>query len=99
MNIKGRRYYRRSKQVGGRVVTQHIGGGELGEAMAAIDLIAREDAREEREYEQSERAAEEPTFAEFFRLDDLHASVVAVLAYRQGWHQHKRQWRRKRGQT
>ena len=97
VTIKGRRYYRRSKRVGGRVVTQHLGGGELGEAMAAIDLMAREDEREVREYERSERAAEEPTFAEFFRLDDVLASVVGVLAHRQGWHQHKRQWRRKRG--
>ena len=36
-------------------------------------------------------------FDEFFALDDVMANVVAALAHRQGWHQHHRVWRRKRG--
>ncbi len=41
VNIKGHRYYRRSKRVGGRVVNVHYGRGEVAEAIAAIDQFDR----------------------------------------------------------
>ena len=97
VNIKGHSYYRRSKRVGGRVVTEHVGRGGLTEAMFAYDEALRESDRAEREMERFERLAGDHSFAEFFALDDFVSDVVAALAHRQGWHRHKRQWRRKRG--
>jgi hypothetical protein len=97
VNIKGHRYYRRSKRVGGHVVTEHVGRGEMAEAMACYDKALREHDRAERECERSERLVGEHTFLDFFGLDDFLADVVAALAHRQGWHRHKRQWRKQRG--
>ena len=44
VNIKGHRYYRRSKRVGGRVVTEHIGRGELANLDAEYDAGERDTA-------------------------------------------------------
>ena len=46
--VKGHRYYRRSKRVGGRVVTEHVGRGELANLDARYDAESRELARRER---------------------------------------------------
>ena len=48
VNIKGHRYYRRSKRVGGRVVTEHVGRGELANLDAQYDGAKRELDRAER---------------------------------------------------
>ena len=97
VNIKGHRYYRRSKRVGGRIVNEHVGRGELAESVAAYDLAEREHADARRACDRFEKSAETRSFAEFFELDDFLSDVVAALAHRQGWHRHKREWRRKRG--
>ena len=97
VNINGHRYYRRSKRVGGRVVTEHVGRGELAEMVAAHDRVERELSRSTRDCERSGRRVEAHSFAQFFELDGVVSDVVAALAHRQGWHRHKRQWRRKRG--
>ena len=97
VNIKGHRYYRRSKRVGGRVVTEHVGRGELANLEADYDAGARDLARLERVLARIKRDLAATEFAAFFELDDVVSDVVAALAHRQGWHRHKRQWRRKRG--
>ena len=97
MNIKGHRYYRRSKRVGGRVVTEHVGRGELADLEADYDAGSRDLARLERASARIKRHLAATEYAAFFQLDDVVSDVVAALAHRQGWHRHKRQWRRKRG--
>ena len=42
VNAKGHRYYRRSKRVGGRVVSEHVGRGELANLDAEYDAHVRE---------------------------------------------------------
>ena len=42
VNINGHRYYRRSRRVGGRVCTEHIGGGWLGRVAAELDACDRQ---------------------------------------------------------
>lgn len=94
-NGKGR-YYTRSRKEGGRVVRVYIGGGATGEAAAAAD-------RRQREHLASERLAHAEKAARFNAADDALAafctSVDAQLRaalLEAGYHQHKREWRRKR---
>jgi len=51
VNIKCRRYYRRSR----RVVTGHFGGGNFGQAMAAIDTAERMDRRIDADLKRADR--------------------------------------------
>ena len=97
VNIRGHRYYRRSKRVAGRVVTEHVGHGELANLEADYDAGVRDLARLERASARIKRYLAATEFAAYFELDDVVSDVIAALAHRQGWHRHKRQWRRKRG--
>lgn len=95
--IKGKRYYRRSKRVGGRVVTSHIGSGDFGEAMAAIDDAERLDRRIELEYRRADRIVFDRHVADVFGIERFLADLFALLAHECGFHRHNRQWRKSRG--
>jgi hypothetical protein len=79
------------------VVTDHVGRGPLAELEAELDA-------DRRKLRRMTTAAERLDFDVFvwgmrdvWAVDRVLADVVAVLAYRSGWHRHNRQWRRKRG--
>ena len=98
VTVKGHRYYRRSRRVNGRVVNDHYGRGEFAESVADYHKAERDLARAERDSRRAEREIEANTFADYFDLDGVLSHVVAALAHRQGWHRHKYQWRRRRGE-
>ncbi len=91
------RYYYRKKRVNGRVVSEYVGRGPEAEQIAAADELARA-ARAET------RAAQAARLAELAALDQevqAFAKQVETLTRQalqaNGYHQHKGQWRRKRG--
>lgn len=90
------RYYYKRRKVGGRVVAEYIGGGYLAEALAGLD----EHERHERQRAAAEwRAvvdADCRQVAALAELDDLVRSAVAGVLIANGYHTHKRQWRKKR---
>lgn len=97
---KGGRYYTRSRRVGGRVVREYVGGGELGHLAAQLDAIGRE----ERESERAAARAEQDTIAALdgpaAELDDLAGQVVRAVMAIAGYHQHHRgNWRKRRDRT
>lgn len=96
VTIKGRRDYRRSRRVNGRVVTEHIGGGILGELAAMID----DDERLERHLAlDRERVGADPfhdRVRAVFGIDRFLSDLFSVLAARCGFYQHRRQWRKSR---
>jgi hypothetical protein len=91
-----RGYYYRSRKVNGRVIREYVGRGRVAELVAQLDAVNRK--------EREARAA--AWRAEKARLDALDASVAALIQLTDlltraalqaaGYHQHKRQWRRKR---
>src|SRR4051812_32007159 len=91
------RYYTRSRRFAGRVVREYVGGGPVGEFAARLDAERRAIRQAEARVWKEEKA----------RLAEAEAQVAAVCAradllasaalYAAGYHQHKRQWRRRRG--
>lgn len=89
------RYYYRKRWIDRRVVSEYIGAGELAEALAMLD-----------EYDQQERvrlAAEWRTVVDDDRqqaetmaeLEDLVRLAMTAVLIANGYHTHKRQWRRR----
>lgn len=97
VTIKGHRYYRQSRRVNGRVVTEHLGGGKLGEAMAVIDAAERTDRRIDASFRQAGRILFSLHVAQVFGIERFLADLFAVLAHECGYHRHHRQWRKSRG--
>ncbi len=88
------RYYYRRRKVGGQMVTEYYGNGLV------ADLIARED-----EIDRQRRAAaaaewqamvedETETAAKLAAVDDLVKTLTAGVLIANGYHTHRRQWRK-----
>ncbi len=95
----GRRYYYQRKRVNGRIEYTYYGSGPATPLMAELDQLDRERRQQERWEAQIERNA----FAELAATPDAltllmeqaqSAAAAALIAA--GYHQHKRQWRKKR---
>lgn len=96
VNIHGRSYYRRSKRVGGRVVTEHIGCGKIGELMALMDDSERIDRRIEADFKRADREVFGLQMRDVFGVERFLCDLFTVLANQCGYYQHRRQWRRTR---
>jgi hypothetical protein len=91
-----RGYYYRVRKVNGRVVREYVGTGRVAHLAAHLDALDREKREAERAAWREERAqldALDAGVAALIRLTDLAAAAALLAA---GFHQHKRQWRRKR---
>jgi hypothetical protein len=95
----GRTYYYTSERVAGRVVRCYRGSGPAAAAMAWLDGLYRED-RESDARDRARRLARRRKWNAKVRgwLAAVAARVAEALRAA-GWHQHKREWRRKRGAT
>jgi len=95
--IGGKRYAYRSRRVGGKVVTEYVGSGEVAGLIALLDAedrAGRFDARqEEREDAEAEAERDRP-------LDELVAAVqreAEAYLLSRGFHRPGRwKWRRRR---
>jgi hypothetical protein len=93
--INERRYYYKSRRVGGRIETTYFGTGEPASLMARIDEFEQLERAAERWAEREEReesAAEHKAIADWF--DGVQAVADAAMA-EAGFHKHRGQWRRK----
>ena len=79
VNVKGHRYYRRSKRVGGRVVTEYVGRGVLADLDARYDRELRDLERRERLALRAEGRTVAADFVPLFGLDDFTSELVAAL--------------------
>lgn len=91
------RYYTRSRKVNGRVVREYVGAGKLGELVAQMDAIEREQRDLERQAWKARldelSALDEPLIEMYALAEDLARAALLVAGYRQ----HKRgEWRKKR---
>jgi hypothetical protein len=95
----GRRYYYQRKRVNGRIEYTYYGAGPATPLMAEIDQLDRERRQQERWEAQmacnefNELAATPEHITQQLEQAKRAAAQALVAA---GYHQHKRQWRKKR---
>ena len=92
----GNVYYYRKRREGNRVVSEYVGGGiiaDLSQKRAELERAEQEAERERQRAEHMSMAEIDAQLDQFSRLVD---TVMAAELVAQGYHQHKRQWRRRR---
>lgn len=92
---KGRLYYYRSRWVGGRVVREYVGTGQVGALAARLDELAgakRAEARAARDAALDEIAEMERVMQPVHDLVDLAVFAVFTL---EGYHMSRKNWRKK----
>jgi hypothetical protein len=92
-----RRYYSRSRKVGGRVVREYVGGGERGEAAQREDEQRRLELRQQRELERIQREQLLTADAALDALASTMDVLIAAALLSAGYHRHQRTWRRRAG--
>lgn len=93
----GRRYYYRSRRVGGRVVKEYIGSGPGAELIADAEEAARRSERARREAEKAERERLEAFDQEIAGACEAIELVARAALVDAGYRQHKRgEWRLRR---
>jgi hypothetical protein len=95
----GRRYYYQKERVGNKIVSRYIGAGALAPLVAEIDQLRKERWQQQRW--EAQRARNE--FAELAATPEALTLLIAeaqqatrAALEAAGYHQHKRQWRKKR---
>lgn len=93
---KNSAYYYRKRREGRRVVSEYVGGGELGALLYQADRLAAVEAAEERAARQAlaRSAQEEGRAARELAAHCQEFAALALLAA--GYHRHKGTWRRRR---
>ena len=89
----GRYYYRKAKH-GGRVVSEYVGAGYVAEAMARIDEADRQRRKAAAKQWRAIVADDQRHADELAAVDDLVKSAVAAVLLANGYHTHRRQWRK-----
>ena len=95
---RGRRlYYYRSRRVNGRVVKEYVGAGPYAELQAHIEEANRRSERARREAEKAEHERSEELDAKIDAACEAIGLVARAALVAAGYHQHKREWRLRRG--
>jgi hypothetical protein len=92
----GKLYYYRKRREGDRVVSEYVGGGlvvDLQQKRAEIDKAIREGQAMQLKLERLTAKQIDHALNEF---SDLVDTVTKAVLISMGYHQHHRQWRRRR---
>lgn len=94
----GKRYYTRSRRVGGRIQREYVGGGTVGELVAKLDEIDRESRMLEAELIRDARQQAERMDESLADFEELAENIGRGLLIVAGYHQHNRsEWRKRNG--
>src|SRR4051812_41880105 len=93
-------YYTRSKKVNGRVVREYFGCGEVGELVAQMDALDRQEREIERDIARRKRADQDALDAQMDQLNELADLLAGAALMVAGYRRHNRgEWRKQRGTT
>ena len=91
-----KRYYYRKKRVGKRVISEYIGKGEFADYLSEFAKYNRIRQRIEAQKTWETREKLEQIDREIDEIGEVNRNLVDMLFLINGYHQHKRQWRKKR---
>jgi hypothetical protein len=91
------RYYTRSRKVNGRVLREYVGMGSVAQLAALQDALRRQKRELQARAVRQEKAELDALAADLKQLTALVDLVVRAALLATGHHQHKREWRRRRG--
>lgn len=96
----GKRYYTRSRRVGGRIQREYVGCGTVGELVAKLDEIDRESRMLEAESIRQARQQAERMDESLANFEELAENIGRGLLIVAGYHQHNRsEWRKRNEQV
>jgi hypothetical protein len=90
------RYYYRKSRAGGRVVSEYVGAGPLGDLRAAFDAEDRQARALQRCQARREQAQDAQAARLLAELGAVVRQAVGAELRTAGYHQHRGQWRRQR---
>jgi hypothetical protein len=93
----GRVYYYKSRRDGEKVRKVYLGAGDFAQLAAKLDEAERLSREEEAAYWEAERERFERSAAFLQELEEAAEILARAHLLASGFHQHKGQWRRKRG--
>ena len=102
---RGGRYYTRSRRSleDGRILREYVGTGPFAEIVAQSDRTGRELAEAERQQERARHGQElerlEALVAPVLELDHAAEVLARTELLAAGYHRHKGEWRRARGEA
>ncbi len=91
-----REYYYEKEWIDGKCVSKYRGTGELAVLIGQLERGRRLERRQDRAAEARKRVSAGSIDSEIDQLSKLNKSLVDALFLINGYHQHKRQWRKKR---
>ncbi len=92
----GRSYYYRKERSGGRVRSVYVGTGSMARGLALLDGLDRAEKADERDARAREREADEIAEAVASAAGVVCDTLRTAVLLAEGFHTHKRQWRRTR---
>lgn len=93
---RGGRYYYRKEREGGRVRSVYVGAGLFGQSAALLAEMERKNRELERAAFRREIEKQEAVDACIDEIGELLEQLMTAALIASGYHQHKRQWRRRR---
>jgi hypothetical protein len=91
-----RGYYYRSEREGRRVRRIYLGRGHAAEVVSQLDAAKRREREAERAARRAERTEQDALDAPLIKLNDLADLLARAALLAAGFHQHKREWRKRR---
>jgi hypothetical protein len=92
-------YYYKKRRVGSKVVSEYVGAGPMADLAAIEQAFENRDKERKKAQKEQEKAAFQDLNQPLKELDRLIGALTTATLIVNGYHTHKRQWRRERGRT
>ena len=92
----GSRYYYRKERNGARVRSVYVGRGDIAELSSTLDELEQVQRETKLRKERREREAFKSLDASIDSLSNLTSTLTHAVLLAGGFHQHNRQWRKRK---